>query len=59
MSIGLDLIDEDRAMLAAVTSKVALPVAVQVEAPDPAAASHGLLPDGGVDHSTAPVDIAR
>jgi len=46
-------------MLTTVAGEVALPVTVQVETPDAAAARHRLLPDRGVHHFTAPVDITR
>ena len=59
VAIGFDLIDEDGAMLTAVTCQVALSVAFQVQAPDKATAWHGLLPDRGVHDPTAPVDVAR
>jgi len=42
-----------------VAGEVALPVTVQVETPGAAAARYWLLPDRGVHHFPAPVEIAR
>jgi hypothetical protein len=57
--VGLELVDEDGALLAAVAGQVALPVAGQVEAADPAAAGKRVLPDTGVHGAAVPRDVAR
>src|ERR1051326_5835420 len=57
--IGVDLIDEDSALLAAVPGQVPLPIAVYVEPPYHAAALNRRLPNGGVDGPAPPRDVAR
>ncbi len=57
--VRVDLINEDGPVLAAVTRQVALPVAVDIEPPHPAAAFNGCLPDGGMDTLAAPRNVAR
>jgi hypothetical protein len=54
-----DLVDEYRPLLAPVASQVALPVAVDVEPPHHAPASHGRLPDRRVNGPAVPRDVAR
>ena len=58
VAIRLDLVDEDRPLLAAVATEIALAVAVDVEPHDPATALHGLLPDAGVHGPSTPLDVA-
>src|SRR5262249_26136657 len=55
--IGVDLIDEDGAVLTAVPSQVPLAVAIDIESPDHAPALNGCLPNGGVDGLPSPRDI--
>src|SRR5262249_54019145 len=57
--IGLDLVGEDRALLAAVAAEVTLPVALDVESPDAATTRDRILPDAGVHGPPAPFDVAR
>jgi hypothetical protein len=54
-----DLIDEDRAMLAAMRGEIALCVAVDVQAAHPAPPGDRALPDGGADGPVAPSHVAR
>jgi hypothetical protein len=57
--IGLDLVDQHCALLAAVPVGVALAVAVDVEPPDHRRAVHRVLPYPGVDSLALPGRIAR
>src|SRR5262249_29260184 len=57
--VGVELIHEDRAWLAAVSAEVALPVPLDVEPPDAAPPGDGILPDAGVHGPSAPFDVAR
>ncbi len=57
--VGLNLINEDRAMLAAMAFEIALAIPVDVEPPRHATALHGRFPDAGVDSSALPRDVAR
>jgi hypothetical protein len=59
ISVGLDLINEDRAMLAAMALQIALAVPVDVEPPCHSTALHRRFPDSGVDHLALPRDVAR
>jgi len=59
VAIGVDLIDEDGPVLAAVPNQIPLPVAVDVEPTYHASALNGCLPNGGVDGLPAPRDITR
>ena len=59
IAVGIDLIDEHRAMLAAVGEAVRLIVAVDVDVPDHPRAVHGLLPDRGPDGLPVPLHLAR
>ena len=59
IAIGADLIDKDGALLAAMSSQIALTVTVDVETPHHAPALDGRLPDAGVDRPASPFDIAR
>jgi hypothetical protein len=58
MPIGVDLIDKDGPVLAAVANQVPLAVAVNVEPPHHVSALHGRFPNGGVDGLTSPRDVA-
>jgi hypothetical protein len=57
--VGAQLIDEDRAMLAAVRQAVGLVVAVDVDPPHHPRAVHGGLPDRGANRLALPRDLAR
>ena len=57
--IGVDLINENGPVLAAVPSQVPLPVAVNVEPPYHAPALNWRLPNGGADGLASPRDVAR
>jgi hypothetical protein len=57
--VGLDLIDEHRAVDAAVPLQVALAVAVDVEPANHAAAVDGVLPDARVNDPSFPLDVPR
>ena len=59
VAIGLDLIDEDRAMLAAMAGEIALAIPVEVEPPRHPGALNRRFPDAGMDRSALPGDIAR
>jgi hypothetical protein len=59
MTIGFDLVDEDRALLAAMAGQVALAVAIEVQPADATAARHRIFPDAGVNGTAVPLDIAR
>ena len=59
VAIRFDLIDEDRALLTAVAGQVALPVSLEIQPADAAAATHRILPDRGVHRATLPRDVAR
>ena len=59
IAIGVDLVDKNRPLLAAVPRQIALTVAVDVETPRHAPALDGRLPDAGVDCPASPGDIAR
>src|SRR5690349_14298006 len=58
ISIRLDLVDEDRALLASVTLQISLSVAVDVESSDHAPALNRLLPDRRMHRLPAPYDVA-
>ena len=57
--IGVDLINENGPVLAAVPYQVPLPVTVNVEPPYQAPTLNGCLPNGGVDGPPSPRDVAR
>ncbi len=59
VAVGLDLVDEHRAVDAAVSSEVALAVAVDVQPPNNPPTVDGLLPDAGVDGASFPLDVTR
>jgi len=52
--VGIQLVHQQRAMGAAVSGKVALPVTVDVERPHPLRAMNRLLPHTGVHGPPAP-----
>ena len=59
VAIRVELVDEDGALLAAVTRKIALPVAVDVEPPHAARAGDGALEDAGEDRLPLPGHLLR
>ena len=59
IAVGIDLIDEDRAMLAAMPLQIALTIPVDVEPPHHSTALHRRLPDAGMDSFALPRDVAR
>ena len=58
VAVRVDLVDEHRAVDAAVPLKVALAVAVDVEAANHPATVNGVLPDPGVNDPAFPFDVA-
>jgi hypothetical protein len=59
IAIRLNLVDEDGALFTPMPGQIALPVSVQVQPADPAAATHWILPDRGVHSAPPPLDVAR
>jgi hypothetical protein len=59
ISVRIDLINKDRAMLAAVSLQVALTIALDVEPPHHSTALHGRFPNSGMDSFALPRDVAR
>jgi hypothetical protein len=59
MAIGFDLVDEHGSLLAAMALQVALPISIQIQPADPAAATHRIFPDPSVDNALLPLDVAR
>src|SRR5262249_23556762 len=59
ITIGIDLIDEDGPVLAAVTLQISLAVAVDVQPADLTATAHRVLPHGRVHVLAFPLDVAR
>ena len=59
IAVGVDLVDKDSPLLAAVSDRIALTVPIDVEAPHHAPALDGRLPDTGVNRPASPGDIAR
>jgi hypothetical protein len=59
VAVGIDLVDVDRAVHAAVAGQVALPIALDIQPVDAAAARHRILPDRGMHRATLPRDVAR
>ena len=57
IAIGVDLIDENGAVLAAVANQVSLPIAIDIEPADRARTLNRCLPNGGVDGLPLPGDI--
>jgi hypothetical protein len=58
VAVGLDLVDEDGAVLAAVGEPVGLIVAVDVDPPDHARPLDRFLPDRGAHPLALPLDLA-
>ena len=58
IAIRLDLIDEDGALLTAVTRQVTLTVAGHVQSADLTAATHRVFPDSGAHSSSLPGNVA-
>ena len=56
--VGLGLVDHDRALLAAVSAQVALPVAVEVQPARHHRSGNRLFPDAGVHRLPVPRDVA-
>src|SRR5260370_14092673 len=59
VTIRLDLVDEDGALLTPVPGQVTLTVSVQIQPADPTPATHWILPYRGVHSATLPLDVAR
>jgi hypothetical protein len=59
IAVGLDLVDHDGPMLAAVPDRIALAVAVHLPASHPARAGYGTFPDAGVDGPALPRHVLR
>ena len=59
VAIGVDLVDEDGALLAAMPGKIALPVAVDVELAHAARAGDRVLEDAGEDRLPLPSHVLR
>ena len=59
VAVGVELVDEDGALLAAVPAEVALAVAVDVEPADPARAGDRILEDAGEDGLPLPGHVLR
>ena len=59
VAIGVDLVDEDGALLATVPAEVALPVAVDVELAHPAGAGDRVLEHAGEDRLPLPGNVLR
>src|SRR5262249_52164890 len=59
ISIGFDLVDKDGSLFTPVPGQVALTVSGYIQPADPAAATHGILPDPGVHSATVPLDVSR
>ena len=55
--VRVDLVDEHRALLAAVTGQITLTIPVDVEPPDPAGTGHGVLEHPGKDSPPLPGHI--
>jgi hypothetical protein len=57
--VGVDLIDEDGSVFASMSGQVALPVAVDIEAPNHPGATDWALPHAGEDCPALPGQILR
>ena len=55
--VRIDLVDIYRALLAAVTVQIPLPIAIDVEPPDHAAPFDRRFPHGSVNLAPPPVDV--
>jgi hypothetical protein len=58
ITIRFDLVDKDRPVFAAVPGQISLPVSIDVEPSCHPSASNRRFPDGGVDGSPLPLDVA-
>jgi hypothetical protein len=59
VAIGLDLVQKNRAVFAAMPCQIALTVAIDVEPPRHAPAQNRLLPNRGADRPSLPGNVAR
>jgi hypothetical protein len=59
VAVGVGLIDEDCAVLAPVTCKIALTITFNIKASNETSPLNGTLPDACVDYLPFPVDVAR
>jgi hypothetical protein len=59
VSIGLQLINHDCALLSTMATKVSLPIAVQVEPARHDSAADRVFPDCGTNHPALPFHITR
>src|SRR5271166_6458747 len=59
MAVRIDLINKDRAMLAAMPLQIALTIPVDVEPPHHSTALNRRFPDSGMDAFALPRDVAR
>jgi hypothetical protein len=59
IAVRIDLINKDRAMLAAMALQIALTIPVDVDPPHHSTALHRRFPDSGMDSFTLPRDVAR
>src|SRR3954452_1705767 len=59
MAVRLELVDEHRAMLAAVPSQIPLTIAFEIQPPDSTPAAHRTLPDPGVHQVAVPLNVSR
>ena len=59
IAVRIDLINKDRAMLAAMPLQIALTIPVDVEPPHHSTALHRRFPDAGMDGFALPRDVAR
>src|SRR6266478_1267364 len=59
IAIGVDLIDEDGPMLAAVSGQIPLTIAVDIEPPHHPPALNRCLPNGSVNSLPLPRDVTR
>ena len=59
VAVGVELIDVHSSLLATVAGEIALPVAVDVQPPDPTRALNRLLPDSRDDRPALPRDLSR
>jgi hypothetical protein len=59
VAVRFNLVGVDRALLTPMAGQVALPVSVEIQPADAAAARQRILPDRGVHRATLPRDVAR
>ena len=58
VTVGVELVDHDRAIRATVAAQIALAVTVDIQAPDHEAARSGSFENAGVHGLAAPADVA-